>query len=310
MDRPEISIVAPVFNEAESIAVLHSELLEVLTKIGKSFEIIFIDDGSTDHTLLKLKKLKPIRVISFSRNFGKSQALQAGFDAAKGTYIITLDSDLQDDPHEIPKFLAQFESGADLICGWKQNRQDPFSKVFLSRIANAMNRFFSGVKVHDMDCCFKGYRRDVAKTILLHGDMHRYIPSIAASFGFTIREVKINHRARQFGKSKYGFGRIFRGFFDFLTILFLGRFISRPMHFFGIIGLSLSGIGFIILAYLTYLKLFWGVLIGSRPFLLFGVLLVLVGFQSFSLGLLGELIVRQNNRSERNFVIRESFEVK
>lgn len=304
-----ISIIIPVYNERESVAVLHAELLSVLQEMGKPFEIIFIDDGSIDGTLGELKKLSPVRIVSFARNFGKSQALQAGFKAAKGEYFITMDGDLQDDPREIPNFLKRREEqDADLVVGWKQRRQDGFAKNTVSRVANSVTRFFTGTAVHDMNCGFKFYRKETARALDLYGDMHRYIPALATALGFRVAELPVHHRERQYGASKYGnFRRFFKSFFDFVTLLLMRRFVDRPMHIFGIIGSVCSLGGVTILTYLAYLKLALGEAIGSRPLLLLGILLVVIGIQLFSSGFLGELIIRQN--PGRNvYTVREEIE--
>lgn len=305
-----ISVIVPVFNEEESVAILHKELLAILNKNQESFEIIFVDDGSTDNTLSELKKLKPVRILSFSRNYGKAQALQAGFRAAEGNYIFTLDGDLQDDPEEIPRFLekARHEQ-ADLVCGWKENRLDSLAKRVVSKVANALTRFFTGTTVHDMNCGFKLYRAEVVNTLDLYGDMHRYIPALVAANGFRISEMTVNHRKRKFGVSKYGnFRRLSKSFFDFVTLLLIRRFIDRPMHFFGIAGSFFSISGVIILGYLTYLKLFSDELIGNRPILMLGVLLIVIGFQLFTSGFLGELIIRQNN-NRILYTLREDIKI-
>jgi len=301
-----ISVIIPVFNEGESVATLHAELCAVLRKVGQPFEIIFVDDGSTDCTLSELKKLQPVRVLSFSRNFGKSQALQAGFAAAKGEYIFTMDGDLQDDPSEIPNFLeVQEETSADLVVGWKQHRLDSFAKNSISKIANGITRSCTGTAVHDMNCCFKLYCREAAQALNLYGDMHRYIPALLAIQGFRITEMPIRHRERKFGVSKYGnFRRFSKSFFDFITLILLRRFTDRPMHMFGMIGSLFSLIGVVILSYLSYLKLFLGEAIGNRPLLLLGILLVVIGIQLFSSGFLGELMIRQNH-SRALYTVRE-----
>lgn len=305
-----ISVVIPVYNEKESVATLHAELVAVLKGLKKSFEIIFVDDGSTDGTVSEIKKLSPAHLIAFTRNFGKSQALRAGFQAAKGEYIFTMDGDLQDDPNEIPRFLERIESeNIDLVCGWKQQRQDGIAKKVVSQIANGLTRFFTGITIHDMNCGFKLYRREVATTLDLYGDMHRYIPALAAAQGFRISELPIHHRERKFGISKYGnFRRFFRSFFDFITLLLIRRFIDRPMHLFGIIGTIFSLIGGVILAYLAYIRLFNGAAIGNRPILLLGVLLVVIGIQLFSSGFLGELLIRQNTSRNIYTIRREETE--
>ena len=304
-----ISVVIPVFNEKESVGILHAELVPVLKSIGDDFEIIFIDDGSTDNTLVELQKLKPARIISFARNFGKSQALQAGFHVAKGEYIFTMDGDLQDDPNEIPNFLQKAKKERlDLVCGWKQNRLDSVAKRMVSKFANKITSFFTGTTVHDMNCGFKLYRKEVAQSLDFYGDMHRYIPALVATLGFRIGEIPVHHRKRKFGVSKYGnFRRLSKSLFDLITLLLLRRFIDRPMHLFGIIGTFFSCIGTLILLYLAYIKIFDGAIIGNRPLLLLGILLVVIGLQLFSSGFLGELIIRQN--SKRNiYTIREDIE--
>lgn len=300
-----ISIVIPVFNERESVAKLHAELVTVLSQLEVPFEIIFVDDGSADGTLEEIKKLKPVRFISFARNFGKSQALQAGFNAAGGTYVFTMDGDLQDDPAEIPRFLKAVEDGSDLVVGWKQNRLDGKSKGLVSKIANKVTGWMTGAHVHDMNCCFKLYRGDVVKHLDLYGDMHRYIPALTAMLGFRVTEIPITHRKREFGKSKYGnFRRLPKSFFDFITLMLIHRFLDRPMHFFGIMGTLFSFVGVLILAYLAYIKLFEEALIGNRPMLLLGILLVVIGVQLFSSGFLGELLIRQNTK-QTLYTIRE-----
>lgn len=301
-----ISVIIPVYNEKESVGELHRELVSVLESLSKPFEILFVDDGSTDGTLAELKKLAPARVLSFTRNYGKSQALQAGFSAAQGQLIFTIDGDLQDDPKEMPKFLEKMsESGSGLVCGWKQARQDSFAKRLVSKVANGLTQFFTDTAVHDMNCGFKLYRREVAQALSLYGDMHRYIPAQVAALGFRIAEVPIQNRQRKYGMSKYGnFRRFFKSFFDFITLLLMRRFVDRPMHMFGTIGTFFSLAGISVLAYLAYIKVFTGAAIGGRPLLMLGVLLVVIGIQLFSSGFLGELIIRQNT-SRRVYTLQE-----
>lgn len=304
MTDKKISIIVPVYNEEESVAITHKEITDVMRPLGNAYEIIFVDDGSTDGTLFELKKLFPAEIISFARNFGKSQALQAGFDEATGDYIITLDGDLQDDPREIPRLIDAMQSNADLVCGWKYKRQDSFSRRVASKIANTITRRITKIDIHDMNCGFKIYRRNVARQLQLYGDMHRYIPSVVSSMGFSIGEIKVNHRPRRFGKTKYGFMRFVSSSFDFITLIFLRTFIDRPMHFFGFWGFFASCIGFAFLSYLSWEKIVWGVAIGGRPLLSLGILLVIVGFQLLSLGFLGELVIRQD-KGRRRFHIKE-----
>ena len=304
-----ISVVIPVYNEEESVRELHRELVSVLDGLGAPSEIIFVDDGSTGGTLAALKALSPARVIAFARNFGKSQALMAGFRAASGEHVFTMDGDLQDDPHEMSNFLkAHAETGADLIVGWKQRRQDGAVKNLVSRFANSITRLLTGTSVHDMNCGFKLYQREAAAALDLSGDLHRYIPALLSMRGFRVIELPISHRRRRFGVSKYGnLRRLPKSFFDLVTLVLLQRFTDRPMHMFGIIGSALSLIGVMMLAYLSYLKLVLGETIGNRPLLLLGVLLVVIGIQLFSSGFLGELIIRQ--RSGRDaYTIREEAE--
>lgn len=304
-----ISIVIPVFNEKESVSILHRELVTVLSSLQVPFEIIFVDDGSTDGTILELKKLNPVRIVSFLRNFGKSQALQAGFHVAQGEYIITMDGDLQDDPQEIPNFLKKAkEENFDLVCGWKERRLDSVGKRVVSKFANAITGFFTGTTVHDMNCGFKLYRKEVTQALDFYGDMHRYIPALVATLGFRIGEVSVHHRERKYGVSKYGnLRRLPKSFFDFVTLLLMRQFIDKPMHFFGILGTVLTLFGGTILIYLAYIKVFQNVAIGGRPLLTLGVLLIVIGIQLFSSGFLGELLIRQNNR-QKVYTVREEFE--
>ena len=290
-----VSVVVPLYNERESVAELHRELEAALANLGKPAEIIYVDDGSRDGTLEALKKLPNSRILSFVRNCGKSKALEEGFALARGAYIVTLDGDLQDDPREIPKFISALEQGNDLVVGWKVERKDPFEKRFVSKIANGMARALAGSAVHDMNCGFKGFRAEVARGLRFYGDMHRYLPAVVAQQGYRVAEIPIAHRARKYGRSKYGAWRLFAGFFDLLTLLFLRRFFDRPMHFFGLWGVAAGFIGGLMLVYLSWLKLALGETIGNRPLLFLGILLVVIGFQLLSLGLLGELMVRQKD---------------
>lgn len=302
-----ISVVIPVFNEKGNVSLLHKELVGVLRGLGQPFEIIYVDDGSRDGTAAELATLTPATVIRFTRNFGKSQALRAGFEEARGEYVITMDGDLQDDPQEIPRFIKEIESDEALgvVVGWKQKRLDPNNKKIASRIANGVTRFMTGVRVHDMNCGFKIYRSDATKQLVLYGDLHRFIPAIVAGLGYGVAEISVHHRERKFGSSKYGFSRLITSWFDFFSLLFMRRSMDRPMHFFGSAGFLSGGIGAVILAYLTYVKFVHSELIGNRPLLLFGILLVLLGVQMLSLGFIGDLIVRNGPSGGRTFVIKE-----
>lgn len=301
----KLSVIIPIYNEQESVAKLHTELVSVLSDLDYPYEIIFVDDGSTDNTLSELKKLQPVRIISFAKNFGKSQALQAGFGVASGDYIFTMDGDLQDDPAEIPNFLEKIKQGNDLVVGWKHHRLDGVSKGLVSKIANQITGWITGAYVHDMNCGYKLYKKVVAKGLILTGDHHRYIPAIVTGQGYKVDEQKVNHRRREFGKSKYGnFARFFKSFFDFITIILLGRFNDKPMHLFGIFGFITGSVGFIILIYMSWLIVIDDIFVGDRPLLLLGILLVVIGFQSFTSGFLGELIARQSG-GRQYYVINE-----
>lgn len=292
MER-NISIIVPMYNEADSIEILHKRIVEAVAWQYK-YEIIFVDDGSTDKSVEKAKNLigkdKNVHLIAFRKNFGKAAALQAGFRNSKGDIVITMDADLQDDPKEIPRFIEKLEEGYDLVSGWKKERHDPLEKRLPSKLFNRVTAHLSGVHLHDFNCGFKAYRREVVDSIDVYGELHRYIPVLAYRKGFRITEITVEHHAREFGKSKYGLERYLRGLFDSMTVAFLGKFYDRPMYFFGKIGLVLCVIGGVICAYLTAL---WcmGQGIGSRPLLLLGVLFLILGVQMFSTGFIGDMLV-------------------
>lgn len=305
-EKIDVTVIAPVLNERESLPELHRRVAEALA--GKNYEIILIDDGSNDGGFEAMKELRAsdprVRVVRFLRNFGKSAALAAGFERARGEAVITIDADLQDDPAEIPRLLAALE-GADLVTGWKQDRQDPVGKTLPSRLANYVTGKLSGVMVHDMNCGFKAYRRQVVKNLRLYGDLHRFIPVLAAARGFTVTEIPVRHHARRFGASKYGLGRLPRGFFDLLTALFITQYARRPLHLFGGIGATLASIGFVFLSYLSVLWLMGEGPIGTRPLFLGGIMLMLLGAQLLSIGLVGELITHLAYRPGEQYLVRE-----
>lgn len=301
---PEVSIVIPAFNEEESIMELVREITAHFVDIPH--EIIIVDDGSTDSTwkiISQLSREYPVSGIRFSSNQGKAAALAAGFQEASGKYVATLDADLQDDPSEITAMIQLMErENFDLVSGWKRDRKDPAGKTLPSKLFNYTVRLTTGVKLHDFNCGLKVYTRNVVKNMELYGEMHRYTPVLAAQQGFSVGEKVVHHRPRKYGKTKYGMARFFRGFSDLLTVLFLHRYSYRPLHFFGGIGTFLAFVGFGISAYMTVLW-FSGESIGSRPLLLLGVLLLVVGFQFISLGLLGEMILKLSRR--KSFLISE-----
>jgi glycosyltransferase involved in cell wall biosynthesis len=288
-----ISVVVPVHNEERSVALLYDELRSALQPLQAPWEAIFVDDGSSDGTFAALTRLhnaeENVRVVRLRRNFGKAAALVAGFDQATGDTVVTIDGDLQDDPAEIPRLLAKLDEGFDLVSGWKTRRRDPISRRILSRIFNRVTSAFSGVRMHDMNCGLKAYRAEVVHGLRLYGELHRFIPVLAHYRGFRIAELPVNHRPREHGGSHYGVERYLRGFLDLLTVSFIGRYRHRPLHLFGGLGLILGFFGTAILVYLTVLKTL-GHAIGQRPLLMLGVLLVVIGLQFFSLGLISEMI--------------------
>jgi len=288
-----LSVVVPVRNEERSVALLYDELAAALDPLGEAWEAVFVDDGSTDGSFAALTRLHAaatnVRVVRLRRNFGKAAALMAGFDQSQGDTIVTIDGDLQDDPSEIPRLLAKLDEGFDLVTGWKTRRRDPLTRRVLSRIFNAVTSRFSGVRLHDMNCGLKAYRAEVVRGLRIYGELHRFVPVLAHYRGYRIAELPVNHRPREHGRSRYGPERYLRGFLDLLTVSFIGRYRHRPLHLFGGLGLALGAIGLGILVYLTILKL-GGHAIGGRPLLTLGVLLVVVGLQFFSLGLISEMI--------------------
>ncbi|MCB0278417.1 MAG: glycosyltransferase family 2 protein [Calditrichaeota bacterium] len=302
-----LSIVIPAYNEEESLDELISHLERVCDSNNYTYEIIFINDGSSDGTLEKIRdhhKRNPlIKCIDFRRNFGKSAALAEGFRYAEGDLIITMDADLQDDPDEIVHLIEKIDEGFDLVSGWKKKRNDPLGKTIPSKFFNLVTSRLSGIKLHDFNCGLKAYRKVVVKSIQVYGEMHRYLPVLAYWQGFRIGEIPVTHHARQYGRSKFGARRFFSGFFDLLTVLFITKYKRKPMHIFGMLGLFFFSIGFVILSYLTTIWLM-GEGIGGRPLLIFGVLAVIVGIQFIGIGLLGEMITHTSQK-KRDYSIRE-----
>ena len=288
-----LSVVVPVYNEERSVELLYDEIAAALDPLDHEWEAVFVDDGSTDGSFAALTRLHSraanVRVVRLRRNFGKAAALAAGFAQASGDVIATLDADGQDDPAELPRLLAKLDEGYDLVSGWKVRRRDPWRRRLVSRVFNAVTGWISGVRLHDMNCGFKAYRAEVVRGLPLYGELHRFIPVLAHERGYRVTELAVNHRPREHGRSRYGIERYLRGFFDLITVTFMGRYRHRPLHLFGGLGLALGGIGFLICVYLTVLW-FAGNAIGHRPLLTLGVLLVVVGMQFLSLGLIGEMI--------------------
>ena len=310
-DSPQLSIVIPAYNEAESLSILLQQLQTVVKKHAYRAEVIFVNDGSTDATAEVLEVLSAetqpllVHVIHFRRNQGKAEALMVGFAAATGNIVITMDADLQDDPGEIPKLLDTLNTeNYDVVSGWKYPRKDPLEKRVFSFVFNHVTAFFTGVKLHDMNCGFKAYRAEVVKELHLYSDLHRYIPILAHQAGYKVGEVKVQHHPRRFGVSKYGFKRIPKGFFDLFTVLFLTKYLKRPLHVFGTIGAVVAFIGLLIGLYLAVLWVLEGG-VGFRPLLMLSVLMIILGIQFFSIGLLGELIIGLISRLERSIEIEK-----
>ncbi|MBE0425375.1 MAG: glycosyltransferase family 2 protein [Nitrospirae bacterium] len=306
-----ISVVVPVYNEEENIRLLHERLKEVLGRLNKEYEILFVDDGSADRTLSILEEIhakdERVTVLSLRRNFGQTAAFAAGFDFARGDIIVTMDGDLQNDPADIPKLLELIKDN-DLVSGWRKKRKDPFfTRRLPSVIANWLISKVTGVKLHDYGCSLKAYRRDVIKNLKLYGEMHRFIPAVASWYGVRVAEVETVHHRRMRGKSKYGISRTIKVVLDLITVKFLQSFSTKPIQFFGPVGIICSFIGFLISLSLTIDKLFFGRDIGSRPLLLLGVLMIIVGIQLIGMGLLGEMIVRVYHESQRKpiYVIKK-----
>lgn len=306
----DVSIVIPLLNEEESLGELYSIISEVADKNNLSIEICFIDDGSTDKSLDVIKELhqnnKNIKILSFRKNYGKSAALSEGFKLTSGEFIITMDADLQDDPAEIPNLINKLNEGFDMVSGWKKKRNDPLGKTIPSKFFNYTTSLLTGIKIHDFNCGLKAYRREVIKEIPVYGELHRYLPVLAHWRGFRVGEIIVQHHPRKYGVTKFGWRRLFHGFFDLLTVLFITRYRQKPLHLFGSVGLVSITLGLVILIYLSILWL-QGYGIGNRPLLILGLLLVIVGMQSFSLGLIGEMITNSSDE-EISYSIREKIE--
>ncbi|MDX2129411.1 MAG: glycosyltransferase family 2 protein [Chloroherpetonaceae bacterium] len=314
--QPDISYVIPLYNESESLPELIDQIKDALTKsnlatlFGRKpqIEILLINDGSSDGSDKVAKQLiqknPEIKLISFRRNYGKSAALDAGFKEAKGRYVITMDADLQDSPYETEPLIRKVEEGFDLVSGWKQKRFDPLSKTIPSKLFNFVTSRLAGIPIHDFNCGLKIYRNDVVKSVHVYGEMHRYIPVLAKWNGFTVSELVVEHRARKYGSTKFGISRFFYGFLDLLTVLFITKYMKRPMHFFGVFGIICTFSGSALGLYLTIEKLFYDAYLSNRPMLFLSVLLIILGVQLFMGGLLGEMITKSYHRVE-SYLIKE-----
>ncbi len=302
MRKIDFSFIIPAKNEEKSVENLHHQIIKEVKKLRKSYELIFIDDGSTDKTFEVLKQIrkidKNVKIIKFRGNFGKSIALQAGFNFSKGDLIFTMDADLQDDPREIPKFLKKMNEGYDLVSGWKKKRYDPSSKVIPSRIFNFVISILTGIRVHDTNCGFKVYRKNVIDSLNLYGELYRFIPVIAVKQNFKFTEVVVSHKRREYGKTKFGWERNIKGFLDLITIVFLTGYMRRPGHFFGFFGLLCFSLGFTIETYIALLRIITGTIQYHYPLLFLGMLLMIVGIQLISTGLLAEMILASTYNKE------------
>ncbi|MFB3853710.1 MAG: glycosyltransferase family 2 protein [Vicinamibacterales bacterium] len=312
MESPEVSVVIPVHNEAPNIPQLYRELTAALEASGRQYELVLVDDGSTDESFELMTRLQEhdsrVRVIRFRRNFGQTAAFAAGFAHARGRLIVTSDGDLQNDPADIPAMLAAADSGADIVCGWRKSRKDPFlNRRLPSIVANWLISWSTGVRLHDYGCSLKVFRAEVVKPLKLYGEMHRFLPAIASEMGVRITEMVVNHRPRVHGRSNYGISRTVRVMLDLMTVKFLLSYSTRPLQIFGLLGLAMGGLGCLISAWLAYLRLFAYQSIADRPLLLFGILLVFTGVQLVTLGLLAELMARTYHESQGKptYTIRE-----
>ena len=309
MDEVKFSIVIPVYNEEDNVIPLYNELKDVLMEAREPYEVIFVDDGSTDRTFERLLKLHEVdgrvKIIRFRRNFGQSLALAAGFKHATGEIVISMDGDLQNDPRDIPRLVEKLNEGYDVVCGWRWDRKDPLFKKWFSRIANWLRRKITGERIHDSGCTLRAYRRACLEGLELFGELHRYIPTLLFWKGYKIGELKVSHRRRVFGRTKYGWKRLAKGFLDLLVVSFWQKYSYRPMHIFGGVGLLSTLIGFILGTYLVILRLFFGVSLAERPLFLISILLILMGIQFMTIGILSDIMVRLYYRAEGSYQIEK-----
>lgn len=306
-----VSVIIPLFNEEKSIEILYKEIVSVFSYLPNKYEIIFINDGSQDHSQVILERViannteNNARIVQFKRNIGKATALNVGFSLAKGDIVITMDADLQDDPKEIPRFIEKINKNYDVVSGWKKDRKDSFIKNNTSKIYNFFTSLFSGVWLHDHNCGFKAYKGEAVKNLELYGQLHRYIPVLISANGYNkVTEIKVNHRKRVFGNTKYGSKRFFHGFLDLLTVFYITKYKNSPLHFFGLIGALFFSSGFIIGLYLVFLKIIFSEEIGERPLLFLSILLIIIGIQITATGLIGEQITH-SSKIKKDFIIKK-----
>ncbi len=306
----EISVVVPLYNEEDNVKELHKRIVEACRKLGKTFEVIFIDDGSSDKTVERCQNLSPLKLIKFRRNFGQTAAFDAGFQEARGEIIITMDGDLQNDPADIPKLLDKMAEGYDVVSGWRFNRKDPLSKIIFSRGADKLRKFFIRDKIHDSGCSLKAYKKECFDDLELHGEMHRFIPALLEIDGFKVAEVKVSHHPRVHGVTKYNWKRAIKGLIDMMAIWFWRKFANRPLHLFGATGIFLSLIGGGILIWMFIEKVFYGASLSEKIWPTIGVLFILVGVQLFVSGLLADVLIKNyfKVRGSRGYSIKEVVE--
>lgn len=306
-----ISAIVPVYNEEENVKILHRELAEALEKLGQTFEIIFVNDGSTDRTREKLMQLRPIRMINFRRRFGQTSAFDAGFKAARGDIVVTLDGDLQNDPADILKLFAVLQEGYDVVCGWRTNRQDSFLKRFFSYGARMIRKLLLGDKLHDAGCSLRIYRSEALLNLDIYGEMHRLIAPILVLRGYRVSEIKVHHRMRRYGKTKYNWRRAIKGFIDIINLWFLYKYRARPLHIFGAIGIFFFSVGSLLTGYFVFARLLLGIPLAGRVLPIGALFLVLFGIQLFMTGLLADIAIKNyySVAREKSYFIKDEIEL-
>jgi glycosyltransferase involved in cell wall biosynthesis len=309
-NKPYLSIVAPLYNEEGNVRELHRRIVEACQKIGKPFEVIFVDDGSSDGTIKDCEGLSPLKLVKFRKNFGQTAAMDAGFKQAKGDIIITMDSDLQNDPADIPLLLAEMDKGYDIVSGWRWQRQDKLSKHLSSRVANLLRKILIRDTIHDSGCSLKAYKAECFQDLDLFGEMHRFIPALLELQGFKVGEVKVSHHARVHGKTKYNWKRGLKGIVDMISVWFWRKYSNRPLHLFGGSGIIFSFIGVVILIWMAIEKIFFSAQLSEKIWPLMGVFLIMIGIQLFIFGLLADIMIKNyyKNHKKMNYVIKEIVE--
>jgi glycosyltransferase involved in cell wall biosynthesis len=309
--KPLLSVVCPIFNEEQNVEKLHREILDSLQSLGKPFEVIFVNDGSDDRTEQRCKRLFPLILINFRKNFGQTAALDCGIKKAQGDIILTIDGDLQNDPADFPRLIDKLGEGYDLVSGWRKKRQDPFLKKFISRGADFLRKFLINDNIHDSGCTLKAYRKECFQDTYLFGEMHRFIPAVLKIQGFKVAEIEVNHRARKFGRTKYTWTRVIKGFLDMISVWFWKKYASRPLHLFGGMGIFFFGLGSLLIFILIVLRIFYGIPLSDKIWPMVGIFMVLAGIQLFISGLLADIAVKNYYSGKRkNYVVKNVLENK